>query len=136
MEKIKTFCVKILLGITDMLMRNLEFIALILSLIYWFGNEFDYRCYAIVLLVGFASGISNSYKRDKIGKLSPLDYFFNRWTKWEIYKSDIPYKKATYASPILGSYQIGREKSVMVDIYVKENKFTGIKKYKQVIKYR
>ena len=55
------------------------------------------------------------------------------WGKWELYKEDIPYTKITYSSPLLGSREIQRTK-VTVDIYYKENKSTGLKKYKKVVK--
>lgn len=56
-----------------------------------------------------------------------FERIFNRWTKWELYKQDLPYKQVTYCSPLLGSYVIG-EYSVLVDIYCKTNKFNGLKK--------
>ena len=64
-----------------------------------------------------------------------FERIFNRWTKWELYKSDEPYIKVTYCSPLLGNYEINRD-NVLIDIYVKTNKFTGLKKYKRVVKYR
>jgi len=54
------------------------------------------------------------------------------WDKWELYKEDIPYTKITYSSPLLGK-ETQRTK-VTVDIYCKENKSTGLKKYKKVVK--
>lgn len=66
-------------------------------------------------------------------KMSLLDRLFNRWTKWELYEEDVPYKKETYCSPLLGNYKI-HEAKVIMDIYVKTNKFTGIQKFKKVVK--
>lgn len=62
-----------------------------------------------------------------------FDRIFNRWTKWEIYQEDQPYIETTHASPILGSYVISTKK-VRVDVYCRENKYTGIKQYKKVVK--
>lgn len=62
-------------------------------------------------------------------------FFFKRWSKWELYKTNEPYTQVTYCSPILGNYEINRDK-VLVDVYVKTNKFNGLKKYKRVVKYR
>lgn len=59
---------------------------------------------------------------------------FGNWGKWEIYKSDVPYIQIQYNSPLLGSVKIGEDR-VMVDIYVRENKKTGLKKYKKVVKH-
>ena len=58
---------------------------------------------------------------------------FNRWTKWEIYKEDIPYIRTQY-NPITG-WQSGEDR-VLVDIYVKTNNYTGLKKYKRVVKFQ
>ena len=66
---------------------------------------------------------------------SILERLFFRWTKWEIYKSDVPYIQSTYDSPILGGSKI-HEDRVIVDIYVRTNKFNGLKKYKRVVKYQ
>ena len=57
------------------------------------------------------------------------------WSKWDLYKSDEPYIKATFESPLLGN-KIINEDRVLIDIYVKTNERTGLKKYKRVIKYR
>lgn len=60
-----------------------------------------------------------------------FDRVFNRWTKWEIYKSELPYLK-TQTNLLTG--EESKPVSVIVDIYEKTNKFTGIKKYKKVVK--
>ena len=64
-----------------------------------------------------------------------FERIFNRWTRWELYKENQPYTQVTYCSPILGNYEIGKD-DVIVDIYCRENKFNGMKKYKRVVKYR
>lgn len=64
-----------------------------------------------------------------------FDRVFNRWSRWEIYKSDIPYIKTTYCSPLLGNYKLNEDK-VLVDIYCSVNKFNGLKRYKRVVKYQ
>jgi hypothetical protein len=66
---------------------------------------------------------------------SVWERLFCRWTKWELHKSDVSYIQATYQSPILGNEKIGEDR-VLVDIYVRTNKFSGLKKYKRVVKYR
>ena len=66
-------------------------------------------------------------------KYNVFDRLFNRWTKWEIYKSDQPYISSQRSS-LTG--EIVNEDRVMVDIYEKTNKFNGLKKYKRVVKYR
>ncbi len=65
--------------------------------------------------------------------MKAFDFIFRRWTKWQLSESDLPYTSVTYNSPLLGSQEIGKS-HVLVDIYVKENKFTGLKKYKKVVK--
>jgi len=60
---------------------------------------------------------------------------FGNWGKWKIYKSDVPHILTKYNSPLLGGDKINVDR-VMVDIYVRENKKTGLKKYKRVIKYQ
>jgi hypothetical protein len=62
-----------------------------------------------------------------------FDRLFNRWTKWELSEENLEYTQVTYESPLYGTAEIGRGK-VLVDVYVKENKFTGLKKYKRVKK--
>lgn len=62
-----------------------------------------------------------------------FERIFNRWTKWELYQEDKSYYKVTYSSVIMGNYEIDRVK-ILVDIYSKTNKFTGLKKYKKIIK--
>jgi hypothetical protein len=66
-----------------------------------------------------------------VPKTSRFDFLFNRWTKWEIHEENLPYIK-TEINPTTG-WESGHTR-VIVDIYVKENKFTGLKKYKKVIK--
>jgi hypothetical protein len=61
--------------------------------------------------------------------------FLSNWGRWEIYKSDIPYIQCTYSSPLLGNEKLSEDR-VMVDIYVRENKKTELKKYKRVVKYQ
>ena len=56
---------------------------------------------------------------------------FNRWTKWELYEANKRYEK-WFINPMLG-YQSPRV-WVTVDVYVKTNKYTGLKKYKKVEK--
>ena len=56
---------------------------------------------------------------------------FNRWTKWEIYKSDLSYEK-TLVNNVTGWET--KPTKVLVDIYEKTNKYTGLKKYKKVEK--
>lgn len=62
-----------------------------------------------------------------------FERIFSRWTAWEIHETNLPQIEETFASPILGSYLISR-RHVIVDVYVKTNKFNGLKKYKKVIK--
>lgn len=58
------------------------------------------------------------------------------WTPWEIYKENQPYIKPVFNyAPELGGEKIG-EDQVLVDIYVKTHKYSGLKKYKRVTKYR
>lgn len=55
---------------------------------------------------------------------------FKRWSKWQIIEENAPRVEFSY-------YQLtGQtvEKNVVVDIYEKTNKYTGIKKYKTIIK--
>lgn len=56
-----------------------------------------------------------------------ISRIFFRWSKWEIYKSDVPY--------IITGWKSEPER-VMADIYVKTNLYTGLKKYKRVIKWQ
>jgi hypothetical protein len=80
----------------------------------------------------------NSTKQSNASKplLAPVfEWMFNRWTRWELYKENQLYIQVTCCSPLLGNYETNRD-SVLVDIYCKENKFTGMKKYKRVVKYR
>lgn len=58
---------------------------------------------------------------------------FNRWTKWEIYKEDVPYIRTQYNA--ITGWQSGEDR-VLVDIYVKTNNYTGLKKYKRVVKFQ
>lgn len=60
------------------------------------------------------------------------DRIFNRWTKWEIHKEDIPYIATTYSISGLPMH----EDRVFCDIYVKTNKYNGLKKYKRVEKFQ
>ena len=76
---------------------------------------------------------ANSIKHNVMCRF--FEWMFNRWTRWELYKENQPYIRVTYCSPLLGNYETNRD-SVLVDIYCKENKFTGMKKYKRVVKYR
>ena len=56
---------------------------------------------------------------------------FNRWTKWELYEANKSYEKSWF-NPMLG-YE-SKPVHVIVDVYVKINKFTGLRKYKKVEK--
>jgi len=56
---------------------------------------------------------------------------FCRWTKWEIYKLDLPYTQTSFNSVTQWE---SKPIKVLVDIYVKENKYTGLKKYKKIVK--
>lgn len=58
---------------------------------------------------------------------------FNQWTPWVLEAKNVPYVKTTIASPMLGGYPI-EQKSVIVDIYTKINRYTGKKKRKYVEK--
>jgi hypothetical protein len=58
---------------------------------------------------------------------------FNRWTKWELDKADVPYIRTTYNPVAYGGNAID-ERKVYFDVYVKTNKYNGIKKYKKVEK--
>ncbi len=71
----------------------------------------------------------------KDGGLRLFERLFNRWTKWKIYKSNETYIEVTLCPPGFGNYEVNRD-TVLVDIYVKTNKFTGLSKYKRVKKYR
>lgn len=62
-----------------------------------------------------------------------FDRLFNRWTKWELHEENVPQIQVTYNSPILGS-EVVHKGHVIVDVYVRENKFNGLKKYKKVVK--
>jgi hypothetical protein len=62
-----------------------------------------------------------------------FNYLFNRWTKWELDEEDVPYTCSVYNSPILGGGII-KESTVYFDIYVRENKYNGIKQYRKVRK--
>lgn len=55
------------------------------------------------------------------------------WKKWELVEENVPQIQDVRSSPILGSYLISSNR-VMVDIYKRENKRTGMVKYKKVIK--
>lgn len=77
--------------------------------------------------------IENSIKQNVLFRF--FEWMFNRWTRWELHKENQPYIQVTYCSPILGNYETNRDR-VLVDIYCKENKFTGLKKYKRVVKYK
>lgn len=55
------------------------------------------------------------------------------WKKWELVEENVPQIQDVRSSPILGSYLISSNR-VMVDIYKRENKRTGMIKYKKVIK--
>jgi hypothetical protein len=72
-------------------------------------------------------------KAHHIGLGGLIERIFNRWTKWEIYSEDVPYTVRIFTSPIFGSREISKY-DVLFDIYCKTNKFTGIKKYKNVKK--
>ena len=63
-----------------------------------------------------------------------FDFLFCRWGKWELYKEDITYTKVTYSPPGYGFYPISKE-AVLCDIYRSINKFSGVAKYKRVIKH-
>lgn len=63
-----------------------------------------------------------------------FERIFRPWTKWEIYKSDIPHLIDVRENPILGGKKIGTDR-VMVDIYVRKHKFNGLKEYRRVVKY-
>lgn len=60
-----------------------------------------------------------------------INRIFFRWSKWEIYKEDLPYKM-TMCNDFTGFES--RPTNVLVDIYVKTNLYTGLKKYKKIIK--
>lgn len=60
-----------------------------------------------------------------------INFLFCRWTKWGIYREDLLYDMVK-ANPITG-WESSSER-VLVDVYVKTNKYSGLKKYKQVIK--
>lgn len=65
-----------------------------------------------------------------------FNFLFNRWTKWEVYQKDHPFTVTTMSNPLQGpQHPIHVATFVMHDIYVKTNKYTGIKKYKNVRKY-
>lgn len=85
-----------------------------------------------------SNNLIKSTEHDKCSKTQKLIYsvisrIFFRWSKWEIYKSDIPHLRTEY-SHITG-YESQPDR-VMVDIYVKTNLYTGLKKYKRVIKWQ
>tara|TARA_R110000850_G_C9711622_1_gene441232 strand:+ start:76 stop:321 length:246 start_codon:yes stop_codon:yes gene_type:complete len=56
---------------------------------------------------------------------------FNRWTKWEVYQSDKIYTR-TQVNNITGSES--RPQRVYCDVMKKTNKYTGMVKYKTVVK--
>lgn len=87
--------------------------------------EHYYYILAIAVVLGFA--VLVYLDRDL------FDRFFNRWTKWELHEENLPYIQTTYCSPLLGHYKTG-ESNVLVDIYVRTNKFNGLKQYKKVVK--
>ncbi len=65
-----------------------------------------------------------------------INFLFFRWTKYEVYKADVPYIQDQFNySPALGGQKISEDR-VLVDIYVSENKFNGLKRYKRVVKYQ
>lgn len=66
--------------------------------------------------------------------MKPFERIFNRWTKWEIYKENVQMVKRTTIVGLESFDWHGHESPVIVDIYVKTNKFNGLKKYKQVVK--
>lgn len=55
------------------------------------------------------------------------------WKKWKLVEENVPQIQDVRSSPILGSYLISSNR-VLVDIYKRENKRTGMIKYKKVIK--
>jgi hypothetical protein len=62
-------------------------------------------------------------------------FFFNSWQKWQIYKADQMYITTTYPNFWQTGLKEPVEERVMVDIYVSEHRFNGLKKYKRVVKY-
>lgn len=56
---------------------------------------------------------------------------FCRWTKWELYESDLPYKR-TETNLLTGLES--NTTNVIIDIYEKTNKYNGLKKYKKIVK--
>lgn len=63
-------------------------------------------------------------KNKKYKKPCIINRIFRRWTKWKIYKSNVPY--------IIN--ESGNSKILMIDIYERTDKCTGKKKYKRIIK--
>lgn len=66
-------------------------------------------------------------------KYSFFERLFSRWSKWELDKENIKMRYQEFNSPILGSRKIN-EYIVLVDRYVSTNKFTGLKRYKEIEK--
>tara|TARA_R110000851_G_scaffold315600_1_gene478225 strand:+ start:3348 stop:3542 length:195 start_codon:yes stop_codon:yes gene_type:complete len=60
-----------------------------------------------------------------------LERIFNPWTKWTVYKSNVPHTR-TEVNHITGWET--NPTSVMCDIIKKSNKFTGMIKYKTIEK--
>lgn len=62
---------------------------------------------------------------------SIINQIFFRWSKWELFKENAPYKK--YQENHITGWR-SEPVDVIVDIYVKTNLYNGLKKYKKVIK--
>lgn len=60
-----------------------------------------------------------------------INFLFFRWGKWEIYEENKQYFKKEVNN--ITGWESASTK-VLVDIYVRENKYTGLKQYKKVIK--
>ena len=72
------------------------------------------------------------YRKDLMAKAaSIIERIFNRWTKWEVFKEDQMYIRKQV------NYITGWESEptkVYCDVMKKTNKYTGMVKYKTVVK--
>jgi len=66
-----------------------------------------------------------------IRKDSVIGRIFNRWTKWEVYKADQMYIKTQYNNITGWESEPHR---VCCDVMKKTNKYTGMVKYKTIVK--
>ena len=62
-------------------------------------------------------------------KFNLYERLFDRWTKWEVVDTNLPYNKTTFS-------MVGEEftSKVLVDRLKRTNKFTGMVQYKVVEK--